>query len=180
MNACEYDLRTQDIVERGMGIVFANDALSDTALDAAGRTDRAFSEFFPGWELYRRVVAGQNIFDGVLDDWAVTCARQLAGALKDNGRDYISPKTRRKNGWVDQAGRDALAFVVSGAYPAGQCERAEQYGVSHVTYRKIRLPVAKCIDAGLRAYTAELYANFWLVRADERRAVSRGMRARTN
>jgi hypothetical protein len=160
-----WDLRGIDLDN-----VFAADHLSDTAHSARYRTKAKFSPHFPGWELYRRVAGGMTLHDAVLEEWAVTTARMLSCALKDNGRDYISPKTRCKPLWIDQAGRDGLDFAIFGRYPEGLHERGDRFGVAHRTYQKIRDPVAASICVGLNTYKSQLHAEYWRVREDERRA----------
>lgn len=149
--------------------VFASESLSDTALTAAYRTAAKFSHHFPGWFLYRRVAAGIDLFDRQLEAWAVTSARMLSRSLKDNGRDYIGPKTRAKPLWVAQAGRDALDYAIYGKYAEGLHERAGRYGVAHLTYQAIRDPVAKSMWIGLETFRAQLHAEYWHVRDEDRR-----------
>jgi hypothetical protein len=167
--AGDYTVRSNDLVARGIDAAFSGDTLSDTALTAAYRTAAKFSAHFPGWFLYRRVMAGTNLFDRQLEAWAVTSARMLSRSLKDNGRDYIGPKTRQKPLWVAQAGRDALDFAIFGRYAEGLHERADRFGVAHKTYQAIRDPVGKSMWIGLETFRAQLHAEYWHVREDERR-----------
>lgn len=149
--------------------VFAGASLSDTALTAAYRASSHFSRYFPGWFLYRRVAGGIDLFDRQLESWAITSARLLARSRKDNGRDYIGPKTRAKPLWVAQAGRDALDFAIFGKYAEGLQERAKRFGVSPSTYQAVRDPVAKSMWIGLETFRAQLHAEYWRVRDDEKR-----------
>lgn len=165
----DYQLKSSDIVERGLDAIFAADALSDTALTTAARAQSKFSPYFPGWFLYRRVNAGVTLFDRQLEAWAVMCARQLSRSLKDNGRDYIGPKTRAKPLWVAQAGRDGLDFAIYGRYAEGLHERAARFDVSNKTYQAIRDPVGESMRIGFETFRAQLHAEFWRVREDERR-----------
>ncbi len=162
-------VRCWDVQDSRLDALFATDALSDTALDAARRAQAMFSPDFPGWKLYRRVVAGVDLFNGHLDEWATTSARMLAGSLRDNGRDYIGPKTRAKPLWIAQAGRDGLGYAIHGQYAEGLHERAERFGVAHKTYQKIRDPVGRAMWIGLETFRAQLHAEYWRVREDERR-----------
>lgn len=173
-----WDLRGIDLDS-----VFASDSLSDTALTAAYRTAAKFSAHFPGWFLYRRVVGGIGLFDRQLEAWAVTSARLLSRSRKDNGRDYIGPKTRAKTvmvdrggrevpvSWIAQAGRDGLDFAIYGRYHegAGLVERAKRFGVHPTTYQSVRDPVAKSMWIGLETFRAQLHAEYWRVRDDEKR-----------
>ncbi len=159
-----WDLRGIDL-----DTAYAGDRLSDTALTAAYRTAAKFSPYFPGWFLYRRVVAGIDLFDRQLEAWAVLSARVLSRSLQDNGRDYIGPKTRQKPLWVAQAGRDGLDFAIYGKHAEGLNERAERFGVSNKAYQKIRDPVGKSMWIGLETFRAQLHAEYWRVREDERR-----------
>lgn len=167
----DYDVKSRDFVDRGMDAIFAADALSDTALTTAYRTSAMFSPHFPGWFLYRRVIAGVGLFDRQLEAWAVLSARLLSRSLKDNGRDYIGPKTRAKPHWIAQAGRDGLDYAIYGRYAEGLHERAARFGVAHKTYQAIRDPVGKSMWIGLETFRAQLHAEYWRVRADEQRAI---------
>ena len=159
----DWDLRSIDLDS-----VFAADSLSDTAIDAAIRASSKFSPYFPGWFLYRRVVAGVGLFDRQLEAWAVMSARLLARSRKDNGRDYIGPKTRAKPLWVAQAGRDGLDYAIFGKYAEGLHERADRFGVAHKTYQAVRDPVGRAMWIGLETYRAQLHAEYWRVRNDEK------------
>lgn len=165
----DYSIRSNDLVSRGVDAVFAGDTLSDTALTAAYRASAKFSPHFPGWFLYRRVIAGVELFDRQLEAWAVTSARMLSRSLKDNGRDYIGPKTRAKPLWVAQAGRDGLDYAIFGRHAEGLHERADRFGVAHKTYQAIRDPVGKSMWIGLETFRAQLHAEYWDVRAEDRR-----------
>lgn len=150
--------------------VFASAQLSDTAMTAAVRVCARFDPYFPGWYLYRRVVAGVDLFDRQLEAWAVTNARMLSRMTKANGRQYIGPITRNKLGWVAQAGRDALDFAIYGRYASGLNERGERFGVHWKTYQAIRDPVAAGMRIGLDTFAAELHAEYFRVRREEKRA----------
>lgn len=167
----DFDVKSRDFVTRGMDAIFAADQLSDTALTTAYRTAAKFSRHFPGWFLYRRVIAGVTLFDRQLEAWAILSARMLARSLKDNGRDYIGPKTRAKPLWIAQAGRDGLDYAIFGRHAEGLHERADRFGVAHKTYQSIRDPVGKSMWIGLETFRAQLHAEFWQVREDERRAI---------
>ena len=65
MNAVAIPQAVGDWSLRGVDAdqVFASQQLSDTAMTAACRVTARFDPSFPGWQLYRRVVAGTNLFD---------------------------------------------------------------------------------------------------------------------
>jgi len=157
---------------RGVSLdsIFAANELSDTAIDAVIRTSARFDSSFPGWLLYRRVASGSNLFDRQLEAWAIGCARALSRAEQVNGRSYVSGATRRKPGWVAQAGRDALDYAIFGKFPATVDEREARFGVSHKTYRKLRDPVARCMWVGMDTFRAMLFLEYWHVRRDEKNA----------
>ena len=158
----DWDLRGVDLDS-----LFAAGELSDTCLDAAIRTQARFSDKFPGWFLCRRVVSGCPLYGRQLEAWAVGCARSLARARKVTGRPWIAGKVRARGSWVAQAGRDALDYSIFGRYAAGLHERAEQFGVAHLTYQKLRDPIAQCMWIGMETFRAELHAEYWRVRRDE-------------
>lgn len=151
--------------------LFAVDELSDTCIDAAIRTSAKFDRSFPGWMLYRRVASGTNLFDRHLEAWAVGCARSLSRAEQLNGRAYVSGATRRKPGWVAQAGRDALDYAIFGRFPDSLESRAQRFDVSRDTYKKVRDPVARGMWVGMDTFRAMLFHEYWQVRRDEKSQV---------
>lgn len=159
----DWDLRSIDL-----DTIFAAEEVGDTAMDAGARASVKFSEHFPGWELYRRVVSGIALNDRKLEAWSISMAEMLAGAEKASGRRWISAAIRAKPGWVAQAGRDALDFAIYGRYAEGLHERAERFDVAHKTYQRVRDPVAKAMWIGLETYKAILHAEYWNVRRDEK------------
>src|SRR5690625_1090283 len=161
----DWDLRGVDLDS-----LFAAGELSDTCLDAAIRTQARFSDKFPGWFLYRRVVSGCPLYDRQLEAWAVGCARSLARARTVTGHPWIAGKVRARPGWVAQAGRDALDYAIFGRYPASASEREGYFGVSDKTYTKLRDPVAQSMWIGLETFRAELHSEYWRVRRDEKSA----------
>jgi hypothetical protein len=163
--AGDWDLRGIDL-----DTLFAMPELSDTCIDAAIRTQARFSGKFPGWFLYRRVVSGCPLYDRQLEAWAVGCARGLARARTLTGHPMIANRVR--GGWVAQAGRDALDYAIFGRYPATAHQRGEMFGIRNVTYAKLRDPIAQCMWIGLETFRAELHAEYWRVRRDERSAYS--------
>lgn len=152
--------------------VFASQTLSDTALSAAVRVSARFDPSFPGWQLYRRVVAGVGLHDRQLEAWAIGTARALSRMHKKGGRDYIRVDARMKPGWVAQAGRDALDFAIYGRHHpgAGLNERAERFGVHWKTYQAVRDPVAAGMRIGMDTFAAELHAEYFRVRWEDNRA----------
>lgn len=159
----DWDLRGVDLDS-----LFATAELPDTCVDAAIRTQARFSDKFPGWFLYRRVVSGCPLYDRQLEAWAVGCARSLARARTLTGYPMIAKRTR--GGWVAQAGRDALDYAIFGKYPASAAEREGDLGVSDKTYAKLRDPIAQCMWIGVETFRAELHAEYWRVRRDEKSA----------
>ena len=163
--AGEWDLRGIDLDP-----LFAMQELSDTCIDAAIRTQARFSDKFPGWFLYRRVVSGCHLYDRQLEAWAVGCARSLARSRKITGRSWIAGKVRARGAWVAQAGRDALDYAIYGRYADSSESREVRFGVSAETYRKLRDPIAQSMWIGLETFRAELHAEYWRVRRDEKSA----------
>ena len=143
--------------------VFASQQLSDTAMTAAVRVTARFDPSFPGWLLYRRVVAGVGLFDRQLEAWSVSTARMLSRMEKRNGREYVQAARRRPD-WIAQAGRDALDFAIYGKYAAGLGERGDHFGVSPKTYQAIRDPIAAGLWIGLQTFQSELHAEYFRVR----------------
>jgi hypothetical protein len=171
MNAAAIPQAVGDWSLRGVDAdqVFANQQLSDTAMTAACRVTARFDPSFPGWFLYRRVVAGVGLFDRQLEAWAITNARMLSRMTKDNGRQYISAATRGKPGWIAQAGRDALDFAIYGKYAEALESRSDRFGVHWKTYKQIREPISACMWVGLDTFRSELHAEYFRVRRREKR-----------
>lgn len=147
---------------RGMDVdqIFAQPRLSDDALTAACMTTARFDPSFPGWQLYRRVVAGFTMHDQELDEWAVNVGRLLSQVRrKRDGRAYVA----KPGAWVDMAARDALAVVVTGQSPQ-ETPRALSLGIDLKTYRRIKHPLAVCMEVGMQTFRAELLAKLYFVR----------------
>jgi hypothetical protein len=146
---------------RGMDVdqIFAQPRLSDDALTAACMATARFDPAFPGWQLYRRIVAGFTLHDAELDAWAVSTGRLLAQARRRDGRAYIA----KAGAWVDTAARDALAAVVTGQSPT-ETPRALVLDVDLKTYRRIKHPLAACMEVGMQTFRAELLSKLYFVR----------------
>lgn len=168
MNAVTIPQAVGDWSLRGVDAdqVFASQQLSDTAMTAAIRVTSRFDPSFPGWFLYRRVVAGVGLFDRQLEAWAVSTARMLSRMYKPNGREYIQAARRRPD-WIAQAGRDALDFAVYGKYAESLESRADRFGVHWKTYQRIRDPIAACMSIGLESFAAELRGEYFRTRKRE-------------
>lgn len=149
---------------RGLDVdqVFARPELSDDALTAACLTTARFDPAFPGWQLYRRIVAGFTCFDAELREWAERTAWALArSTVGRTGRPYIAAAVHGP--WISEAARDALCAVVTGVQPVER-NRAESLGVHKLTYRKIAKPLAGGIAIGFETFCAELAAKYYFVR----------------
>lgn len=147
---------------RGLDVdqIFAQPQLSDDALTAACLTTARFDPAFPGWQLYRRIVAGFTLYDAELDEWAVSVGRLLSKAhRKRSGRPYVI----KPGVWVDAAARDALTAVVTGISPV-ETPRAQSFGVNLRDYRRIKHPLAACMEVGMQTFRAELLAKLYFVR----------------
>lgn len=165
MNAVTIPQAADDMAKRLVNVdqAFATQQLSDTAWTAAACVTAKFDPSFPGWELYRRIVAGVTLFDGDLEQWAVSTAWMLATVHKVKGREYVKASSRRFD-WVAQAGRDALDYVVCGRYADGLAERADAFGVSPKTYQRIRDPMAACMSIGFETFANELRSEYFRAR----------------
>lgn len=140
--------------------IYARCELSDDALTAAVWATNKFHSTFPGWQLYRRIVAGMTLFDDELDSWVVGGARLLARSRKRNGRCYIE----KRGPWIDQAARDALCAVervrdVWLTYPSAR-SRALQFGIRHETWLKVYRPIAGMLVVGYETFASELRAQY--------------------
>lgn len=146
---------------RGLDVdqVFARPELSDDALTAACLTTARFDPSFPGWQLYRRIVAGFTCFDGELREWAQGVGALLSLAHRGDGRAYIA----KRGEWIAVASRDALDAVVTGMSPV-ETVRARQLGIDLKTYRRIKHPLAACMEVGMQTFRAELLTKLYFVR----------------
>lgn len=145
---------------------FAGD-LTLSHYDAAQRASRDFLRYFPGWELYARIVRGNDLNDRRLAAWAILCARSLARARKRNGRQFVSACARAKSGWVAQAGLDGLHYAIFNGFPVGLHVREAEFGVAHLTYQKLRDTTALCIWRGFESYSDVLHAAYRRVKLQE-------------
>lgn len=160
-----------DFRSTGLDGVFSQSGITDAMIDADTRVRAEIGGEFPGWMLYRKIVAGVDIYDGEIEEWAYLSAHALANASQNNGRRYLWPSKIGK-AWITAAAWDALDRVVQGAWPVTAEVRAEQYGVSAPTYRKIRNPVAGGIIIGLETYKQALHYHYLRERARERLSVA--------
>lgn len=156
---------------RDLDGIFAQRVITDSMIDADAKVRKIMGDIFPGWALYRKIIAGVDVFDAKLDEWATTTAWALAKSEKVNGRRYISEKIAAKPGWVDQAGRDALdsAIRFSGfKHAVSALDRSEQFGVDQETYRKIRNPVTAGLCIGIDTYKPILHSEYLRLRWAEK------------
>lgn len=158
-----------EIIAKDIDEAFAMPDLSDSCIEAANRTARRFDAYYPGWQLYSRIVRGDSVFDRQLVAWAIGMARMLSRTRKINGHSVIAPRGRR-NDWVTQAGIDALEFVIAGRYAEPASVTAERLGVWHTNYQRIRGEVAAAMLDGLESYRAELHYQFHKVVRESRHA----------
>jgi hypothetical protein len=121
-------------------------------------TAAKYSPQFPGWEMYRRLVRGDDLLDRAIKAYFIGGARRLARARTRTGREYIGASTR-DNGWLRQAALDAMDYVIFGRYARGLQDRAEQFGIAHKTYQKIRDPLALGVRFGLDGWISELHGH---------------------
>lgn len=140
--------------------VFASQILSERAYGAAQETIRRFDSRFPGWQLYRRVVAGVDAFDRDLEAWAIWMARGIVYAERTNNRPMVFAKVRRRPGWIAQAGRDGLDYAIFQKYAEGLNKRAARFGVDSETYGRVRDAVAGGMTIGLNTFRAQLHAEY--------------------
>lgn len=139
-----------------MDDVFASSALSDAALTAARRVTERFHSSFPGFDLYRYIVAG--VEDPKVTGWAMMSARVLAASKGLKGHPYIAK--RIQGDWLDQAGLDALHAVPGRRFPASLRERSKEFGVDKETYAAVRNPVAAGMIIGFRMFKTQLHAEY--------------------
>lgn len=153
---------------RGLDVdqIFAQPRLSDDALTAACLTTARFDPSFPGWQLYRRVVAGFTMFDAELAEWAVGVAHVLATCRnRKTGRAYIPEWARinQRGAWIAEAAKDALRAVVDGE-KLPETARALDLRIHRDAYRRIKHPVAAGMEIGLQTFRAELTSKYYFVR----------------
>lgn len=140
--------------------VFASPVLSRTASRAIAIVRKKFDTAFPGIELYRYVATGEH--SEKLTKWAMDSSSGLANAKQKNGHPYTRSSVTM-NGWVDQAGLDALYFVAHGKFPKSAVERGLQYRIHRDTYRAVRNPVAGMMAWGMEVFRTQLHAEYMLL-----------------
>ena len=141
---------------------FSRAELSDDALTAAIWTTARFDKTFPGWQLYRRIIAGYEMLDRDLLAWAIGCAHQLARAKTRGGHDYLRSDARGP--WIALAAADALCGVIYWRFPVHADKRGYVRGVRLQTYAKIRGPLTACMVRGLESFRSELHYQYFRVR----------------
>lgn len=149
---------------RGIGLDAAFiGQLSDTGLTATLWTREQFDSRFPGWELYRTVVAGDTLHWRKLRAYAIGMARAVSRTKRKTGHPVIRASLRR-NDWLSAAGEDALYTVVHGKQPATIVSRAEHYEIDPELYTRVFKFVAGGMSIGLETYRAMLFVNYMRVR----------------
>lgn len=158
----EYDLRVKEIDQ-----IFAGD-LTDNCIDAAIRASANFDHRFPGWQLYCKIVRGDDLYDRHLDAWAIGLARGLCRSIKKNGHQVVKPSAR--GGWVSISGLDALHRCVTGHFLESGATIAEKLGIRKDKYYAIREAVSGGMIMGFENYRAELHYQYVRVLRDLRNA----------
>lgn len=154
----QFDARGQDYDAAFSTVQFYKGGISSACHKAIKLTTAKFSEGYPGWPLYSRLVTGDDLFDRRLMAYAVGMARALARSRTATGRAYIGQATRGL--WIKQAGLDGLHYAIFGTFPVGLHERAAEFDVANKTYQKVRDPVGGGIRTGIEMWRSELHANF--------------------
>lgn len=150
----DYDIRGRDADQ-----VFASAELSDAALTAAVWATARFDPSFPGWQLYRTITAGCNLFDRELKDWATSTAWALARSqTRRNHRPYITAR----GPWIDAAAEDALCTVIRGPIVPSARERGRQFQIRHETWLRIYKPMTAAMVVGFETFRSELH--YWYSR----------------
>lgn len=145
---------------------FALNPMPDTCIDASNRAGRKFSEHFPGWELYARIIRGETGHDARLREWVIAGGRMLAQSKGKSGQPYIKPS--KLGEWIDAAALDALRAVIGLPIPHEEF-RAAQFGIAPQTFLRIYNPIAGMMAVGLALFTQELEYQWGRVKNDERK-----------
>lgn len=140
-------------------VVFYRGGVSSLCHKAITKTAAKFDQDFPGWQIYRRLCSGENLFDRSVEAYFVSLARRLSRAKTVSGREYVG-KATRSNEWIRQAARDAMDYVYFGRYAEGLHERASKLDIAHLTYQKIRDPIALGMRFGVDRWISELHYQF--------------------
>lgn len=162
----DYDVKTGDTIVRGLDPLFASvkfyrdDWASGVCYDAIKRTEADFHASYPGWEVYRWTRHGDERSRKAVVAYGELMADAVAKAEKLNGRPLVAPLTRQKFGWVRQAGRDGVDYLVFGKFPASLNDRAKLFGVHWQTYQKVRDSVAGGLWVGAETWRDRLHMHF--------------------
>lgn len=164
--ATDFDVKTGDVQIRGLDTLFGSarfyrdDWASGICYDAVRRTADDFDRSYPGWHVYRLTRHGDARSLNAVIEYAELMAGAVAKAEKANGRPVVAPLTRQKFGWVKQAGRDGVDYLVHGRFPAGLNDRAKLFGVHWQTYQKVRDSVAGGLWIGAETWRDRLHMHF--------------------
>lgn len=162
--AGDYDLRAKCIDDW-----FAVSPILDRCIDAAAVAQQSFSDAYPGWQIYSRIIRGDEVFDRQLQAWAILMARAVSRARKLNGRQFVGPRGRSPH-WVAVAGCDALDHLLFRKYAISAGARAALLGCDNEAYSRLRDTVAACMHEGFDNYVGELHRAYRIVRRWERDA----------
>lgn len=163
----DYDLKTGDTVARGVDPLFASvkfyqdNWASGICYDAIKRTAADFHAGYPGWDIYRLTRHGDERSKKAVVEYGEVMAAGVAKAQKLNGRPVVAPLTRQKFGWIRQAGRDGVDYLIYGKFPAGLNDRAKMFGVGWETYQKVRDSVAGGLWVGAETWRDRLHMHFF-------------------
>ena len=163
MTTGDYDLKVREIDQ-----IFAINPIPDSCLDAAIRASANFSDKFPGWQLYCKIVRGESVYDRNLDAWAIGLARALSRARRKDGRPVVRMSSR--GNWLGVAALDALHRCVTGRFLDSGARIADRLGVRYERYYAVRQALAGGMLIGFETFRSELHYQYITVVRESRRA----------
>lgn len=152
-----FDLRGKDTETHLVGPITAQ------IIDADRLVRTEFRNGMPNWMLYRTALAGDSLYIPKLRHWTIAFTWVLA----------INGGVRRKaisDELIGIASLDALSMIVHGEELQPYTITAEDIGVHHKTYKRLRDGVYKRLKVSLDEYWLHLICAYSQVKIYERKA----------
>lgn len=153
--AC-YDIRERELRQRIAILSRRSDDIGVvSAVQLANQTCKIrFGDGFIGDKVYLRLVAGMDIYDRPILEWATALADEAGRCHGTSGRKWM--KDCRPE-WSRVAAKDGFDVAVLGKVEASARARAKALGVNRVTYAFCRNFIAGALALQWHQFEVELY-----------------------
>jgi hypothetical protein len=159
MNQPDFDIKTLDLAQ--YFAAFGRRAMPERALWLLSLASSVLPEGHIGAEIWLSRVAGGNLHDRMMREWARGLATTLGTVKPKMGKRHRLLFATYCDSWGHAAAEDGLGYVIIGKVPPVR-ERVRQLNVHHERYTRMR-----DLIAGFAMMQAEQYEDAlrWAVRA---------------